>query len=216
MESSTKILSIQEEYKKVQSKTKYDDFSDCPKEVLASTLTLICDCVSRFAPQNSQYIASMQRILNTFPPGNSRALPHMAGVLNALHLAYTAGYFGTVEELVHAEVFADFIDMADYLFSEDYKDPAAVIMGSVLEEHLRQLCIANTIDTQHDGKPKKADLLNSDLARANVYNKLDQKSITSWLDLRNKAAHGKYSEYAKEQVGLQIEGIRNFITRVPA
>ena len=40
---------------------------------------------------------------------------------------------------MHAELFADFLEMADYLLSEGYKDPAAVLGGSMLEEHLRQL-----------------------------------------------------------------------------
>ena len=55
--------------------------------------------------------------------------------------------------------------------------------------------------------------MNSELASANIYNKLDQKSITSWLDLRNKAAHGQYLEYTKEQVELMYQGVTNFISR---
>jgi hypothetical protein len=62
---------------------------------------------------------------------------------------------------------------------------------------------------------KKADQMNADLAKANVYNMLDQKQITTWLDLRNKAAHGKYSEYTEDQVGLMIQGVINFMARVP-
>jgi hypothetical protein len=121
-----------------------------------------------------------------------------------------------VTELIHAETFANFVEMAEYLLSEGYKDPAAVIIGSVLEEHLRQLCIKNGLATEVAGKAKKADQLNSDLAGKSIYSKLDQKSITSWLDLRNKAAHGKYGEYTKDQVALLLLGVQNFLTRNPA
>ena len=65
-------------------------------------------------------------------------------------------------------------------------------------------------------RPKKADLLNSDLAKSNVYSKLDLKNVTAWLDLRNNAAHGKYDEYTREQVAVMISGIRDFLTRNPA
>ena len=106
--------------------------------------------------------------------------------------------------------------MSEYLLSEGYKDPAAVIAGSVLEEHLRKLCIRNGIAVETTGKPKKADTLNSELAAKTVYSKLDQKSVTAWLDLRNKAAHGKYSEYNKEQVDLMIKSVRDFLSRNPA
>jgi len=108
--------------------------------------------------------------------------------------------------------------MAEYLLEEGYKDPAAVITGSTLEEHLRKLCTKNGIDIMSSGKlrPKKADGMNSELAKQGVYSKLELKSVTAWLDLRNKAAHGKYSEYNENQVKQLIIGVRDFIVRNPA
>jgi len=139
------------------------------------------------------------------------------GILKAAKQEIDGGWLFTVKGLISAEIFSDFLEMAEYLLKEGYKDPAAVMTGSVLEEHVRQLCVRNSIpiETIKDGKPipKKADLMNSELASASIYNKLDQKSITSWLDLRNKAAHGQYSEYTKEQVELMYQGVTNFISR---
>ena len=110
--------------------------------------------------------------------------------------------------------------MAEYLLEEGYKDPAAVITGSTLEEHLRKLCIKNGIDIEIMSKgklkPKKADSLNSELAKQGVYSKLELKSVTAWLDLRNKAAHGEYSKYKENQVKQLIIGVRDFIIRNPA
>ena len=92
------------------------------------------------------------------------------------------------------------------------------MIGSVLEEHLRQLCRKENIDTDEEKDerliPKKADRLNADLAKENSYSKLDQKQITAWLDLRNKAAHGKYDEYSNEQVKHFLSGVIEFMTRV--
>jgi hypothetical protein len=107
--------------------------------------------------------------------------------------------------------------MADHLLHEGYKDPSAVLAGGVLEEHLRQLCAKYTIlVTDGSGHPRKADALNADLAKAAAYSKLDQKNVTAWLGLRNDAAHGKYGAYKADQVGLLIQSVRDFITRVPA
>jgi len=107
--------------------------------------------------------------------------------------------------------------MAEHLLEQGYKDPAAVLIGSVLEEHLRQLCDANSIETEyeHSGaiKPKKADRLNADLAKGNI-TKLDQKAVTLWLDLRNKAAHGRYDEYNSEQVKNMFSAVTEFMARV--
>lgn len=139
------------------------------------------------------------------------------GILKAAKSEIEGGWIFTVKGVVSAEIFSDFLEMAEYLLNEGFKDSSAVMIGSVLEEHLRQLCIKNGIQIERnkDDKliPKKADLLNSELASSNVYNKLDQKSVTTWLDLRNKAAHGIYSEYTKEQVELMYQGVNNFILR---
>lgn len=139
------------------------------------------------------------------------------GILAAVKLELEGGWMFTTKGLISAEIFSDFLEMAEHLLQEGYKDPAAVMIGSVLEEHLRQLCVRNNIlvEVGKGGRmsPKKAELLNADLANATVYNKLDQKSVTSWLDLRNKAAHGKYSEYSKEQVDIMYRSVLNFIAR---
>lgn len=140
-------------------------------------------------------------------------------ILKAIRSEISGGWLFNLKGLVTAEIFADFIEMASYLLENGYKDAAAVMTGSVLEEHLRQLCRKNSLDTEEEKDehivPKKADRLNADLAKENIYSKLDQKQITAWLDLRNKAAHGKYEEYSNDQVKQLISGIIEFMTRVP-
>jgi hypothetical protein len=42
----------------------------------------------------------------------------LVGILGALRADYEAGYLSTVEELIHADVFGDFLDMARYLLHE--------------------------------------------------------------------------------------------------
>jgi hypothetical protein len=56
--------------------------------------------------------------------------------------------------------------------------------------------------------------LNAELRRIGAYGKLDQKNVTAWLDLRNNAAHGNYSNYNALQVENQLAGVREFIARV--
>lgn len=142
------------------------------------------------------------------------------GILLAIQDEIDGGWIFSVKKLVSAEIFSDFLEMAEHLLEQDYKDPAAVMIGSVLEENLRQLCHSAGIETEieKDGTPvpKKADQLNSDLAKAEVYTKLDQKAVTMWLDLRNTAAHGKYREYEKEQVVLMMQGVTDFLARMTA
>lgn len=140
-------------------------------------------------------------------------------ILSAIRGEIAGGWLDGVKSLVAAEIFSDFLEMAEHLLAAGYKDAAAVMIGSVLEEHLRQLAVSNGVPYVREiddvQVPKKADALNADLAGAAVYNKLDQKAVTTWLDLRNKSAHGKYSEYEKSQVELMLRGVLEFMSRNP-
>jgi hypothetical protein len=204
--------------KQVTSTSKYSDLSDLDDHRGSEAATLLRSTIERLAPSDSSYVKNMaSTTIYGGPQGLRTSISPLIGILEALRLSYANGYITSVYELVHADVFSDFLEMADHLLDRDYKDAAAVIAGSVLEEHLRKLSVKNRINVpKPDGSPKKADALNSELAAKGVYSKLDQKGVTAWLDLRNKAAHGYYSEYTKEQVSLMSQSVRNFVSRLPA
>jgi hypothetical protein len=178
--------------------------------------TSFAAAIERLARPKSAYAVTANRTLTIYRPGVDRALVDVASALCALRDDFAAGYLRTIEELVHADVFADFLEMGGELLAKGYKDPAAVVAGSVLEEHLRKLATRNQITVEIRGKPKKAETLNADLTRAEVYNKLEQKNVTAWLGLRNDAAHGHYDRYDKEQVESLIDNVRAFLGRHPA
>jgi hypothetical protein len=140
-------------------------------------------------------------------------------ILEAVKNEIETGWYNSLKGIISAEIFSDFLDMAEYLLNEGYKDASAVMIGSVLEGHLRQLCTKNGLGITEikNDKPvsKKTETMNHELAGSEIYNKLDQKNVTAWLDLRNKAAHGKYDEYKIEQVRLMYSGVLDFMTRIP-
>jgi len=167
---------------------------------------------SMFGRKHSYYSEFNKGVNNSYKSNGEYAL----GVLTAIRDQIKGGWIETTKGLVTAEVFADFLEMAEYFLDQNYKDPAAVMVGGVLEEHLRQICstVGVPVEDASGGTPRKTDSLNADLAKAGKYDKLDQKQVTAWLDLRSKAAHGKYTEYTKEQVVLMLDGVRNFLSRV--
>ncbi|MFM9626236.1 MULTISPECIES: hypothetical protein [Streptomyces] len=143
--------------------------------------------------------------------------PEFYGIAVGLRDDIAAGWYSSVVELVHAETYGDFLEMADGLLNQGYKDAAAVITGTSLEVHVRSLCVKHSVDTTTaSNSPKKADTMNADLKKADVYDGLQQKQITAWMDLRNKAAHGNYGDYDQAQVRLFIEGVRAFMMKCPA
>jgi hypothetical protein len=206
------------EYERAQDASPNDDLSGgLPKDALGGIKTRMLAAIHRIAPGDNPYTRATQNLTEGYQGFAGFAVVELAGVLRGLRADVDAGYMQTLEELVHADLFADFLEMADELQHSGYKDAAAVIAGSTLEEHLRKLAQKNEVATDKpDGAPKKADTLNADLAGAGAYNRLEQKSVTAWLDLRNSAAHGKYDDYDHRQVASLIQGVRDFMMRRPA
>jgi len=99
-------------------------------------------------------------------------------ILRTIKAEIAGGWLFTVKGVIAAEIFSDFLEMAEHLLSQGYKDPAAVMIGSTLEEHLRQLCLKHNIDieVEKNGKmiPKKADVLNAELTKRRVSETMSQ------------------------------------------
>ncbi len=141
----------------------------------------------------------------------------LLGRLEALKENYAADRLAEFEALVHGELFCNYLDMASHLQQEGYKDAAAVIAGSTLEAHLRELATRHAVPTTaSNGKPKKATVLNDDLKAAGVYNEAERKAVAAWQAIRNDAAHGDYDKYDHKQVRWLIDTVTDFIGRHPA
>jgi hypothetical protein len=202
------------EYTEFKNKSEYDDCSDVITDTKAQELiTRILASIERTVGKQSIYFGQAQNILLIKSYDNFH-LMKLIGIANSVIFDLKAGYTTTFEELIHSDIFSDFLEMAGYLLSSGYKDASAVIAGSTLESHIKLLCDKFNIDLLNDkGRPKVTNLLNTELVKATAYNKLEQKNITAWLGLRNDAAHGNYDEYDKKQVENLINGIKDFIIR---
>jgi hypothetical protein len=208
------IDDVMKDYDRAKAAAHHDDFSGgLSKPEMQAIATRLMATIVRLAPANSPYVLRAA----TIKGHHGYEVQNLGGILQALRADIEAGYVQTLMELVHADVFADLLEMADELQSKRYKDAAAVIAGSVLEEHLRKLAGKTGVDIERpDGSPKKADTLNNELSASSAYNKLQQKNVTAWLDLRNKAAHGNYADYDHAQVSALVRDIRDFLIRLPA
>jgi hypothetical protein len=118
---------------------------------------------------------------------------------------YKGGFLTSIKNLIQADVFDSELEQAEELLSNGYKLAAAVIAGVVLETALRDLCTRESIS--HG----KLDKMNSDLTKAGIYNKLQQKRITALANIRNSAAHGKHEEFSELDVTNMIRDIEQFL-----
>ena len=172
--------------------------------------------IRRLYGVDSQYDQNLQRVLNTqhFTMMHSSYYGHvaeLAGILKGVQHDLAEDMLFDLKLHLQAEVFADFLEMAEHLLDKGYKDAAAVLLGAVLEDSLRKLCDSNGIPTtKGEGKPLTMDPLNVALAKADIYGPLVQKQITTWANLRNDAAHGNFTEYDKEQVRQMLLFVQKF------
>lgn len=149
--------------------------------------------------------------LSNIHTGNYVGLLNVNGVIQSIIYELENGLLNDIRKLLQADIFSDFLEMSEHLLREGYKDASAVIIGSVLEDTLRKLCELNEINTiNSNGKSMTIDSLNIELVKADIYNKLIQKQITSWADLRNNAAHGHFDKYDIQQVGMMLLFVQNF------
>jgi len=157
--------------------------------------------------RDSEYYQNFQKGFKY--PGYYSDMVRGIAVLKAASSDYSKGYLTEVRLLVRADVFDDFLEQAQFLFEQGYHQPAAVLAGAVLEDTLRKLCERAAIALP--SKPK-LDGMNSELAKKNAYNTLVQKRITWLADIRNKAAHGQWSEFSSSDVEDMLRQVRQFVT----
>jgi len=88
---------------------------DHSKAGTAEAITRLKGAIDRLAVAPSPYRESADALLKHYGVTNSYSVKFLVGILKALRADYVAGYLHTVESLIHADLFADFLEMADHL-----------------------------------------------------------------------------------------------------
>ena len=130
------------------------------------------------------------------------------GILHAAHEDVDHGYLETFENLVTGAVFSDFLEQSQHLLENGYKSPAASLAGAVLENGLRSLAERKGIPTKDTDN---LETLNRKIVDKRIYNRLRQKQVETWIEVRNAADHGRFDDFGKSDVGDLIKGVRDFL-----
>lgn len=170
------LNSIIQNFEEMGKKSVHNDLSDLPKADRQSLVTRGIASVHRISGINSTYSLEIQRIIQKQPHLHVHT-SSVIGVVKALKEDLELGYLQNLAEIIHSEVFSDFLEMSKYLNDNGYKDASAVIAGSTLESHLRKIADKYSVPIENNGKPIKANKLNADLTKAGAYELLDQKIL---------------------------------------
>lgn len=183
---------------------------------VSSWVTRLGQLIRKLYGENSQHFSNYNAAISTenFYNIHSNWYGHISqvqGIALTVKHDIENDLLGSIKGLLQADLFADFLEIGEHLLKEGYKDAAAVTIGAVLEDGLRKLCDKSGIaTTKPNGSPMTIEPLNAELVKQNIYSKLVQKQVTSWAHIRNKAAHGEYDEYNKEQVEMMLLFVQGF------
>lgn len=181
-------------------------------------LAVLENAIDRLALPDSTYVlrASQMPEFTHVPTAQDR-IRQLKGILSAMRADYAAGRVGRLAEAVRMDVYADLLDMAEDMVVHKQKDAAASLVGPVLEEHLRSLCEKHGIQvTTEKGGFLTGSALSAALYKTERISRLEQKSLATWVDVRNSAAHGRFDQYDLQSVEQMVDGVRAFISRHPA
>lgn len=158
--------------------------------------------------RNNPYYERFAGIIKQNPSGYYEYVDSCLGIIEAVQRDLQSGRLRSFRRMVEAEVFADFITMADHILENGYYGAAAALMGGVLESGLRD--IAQSRDVPFGASGDLAGL-NARLAQAGVYNAVRQKEVQYFIDIRNKAAHGEFDQFSVDDVKKLIAGVRTVL-----
>jgi hypothetical protein len=129
-------------------------------------------------------------------------------IVESFRAEVAASYLSRYGDLVAASILGDFLEMAEHLLAQGYKDPAASLIGAVLEDGLRKVATRAGIPvTSSDG----LDSLNGKCADAGLYGALQKSQVNSVRIVRNGADHGHFEQYAAADVRAALEAVRNLL-----
>lgn len=183
---------------------------------VTSWVTRVGQLILKLYGENSQHYKIYTKAIgiDNFYVINSNWYGHVSqvhGVALTVKHDIENDLISNIKGLLQAEIFANFLEIGEHLLNEGYKDAAAVTIGAVLEDGLRELSKKNYISVvKPNGAPKTIEPLNTELTQNEVYSKLVQKQVTSFAHIRNKAAHGQYDEYDASQVQMMLLFVQGF------
>jgi hypothetical protein len=156
--------------------------------------------------QAKTYLELVQSVSAQVNPGI------LQGILESAKREFASGLVSHPRMLLTADSLEGLLEQAEHLLANDYKDAACVLVGGALEGALRSM-MENKYPTiqfsPFDGLRKLNDKL---FKEAQAYDRATHKLVDGYAEIRNSAAHGDYSAFAKSQVEGFLLFTRNFIS----
>ena len=130
------------------------------------------------------------------------------GILQALSEDLEGGYLAELRTLLTAEVFTDFLAIAEHLLESGYHFAAASVAGAVLEDALRRCLADHGVKAASNLESLSQIALDKGILTPIVY-----KQLKVWIDVRNNADHGRFDAVDSAVVASMLRDLPAFLHR---
>lgn len=144
-------------------------------------------------------------------PNTLNSVLILLGGLNSVKDALRGDHLVRYTNLVFAEAFANLLDQAEHLYASGYFLAAGILGRAVLEEELRRKALASGCFPQKP-RPTLNDL-NTELFKAQIYDKVEFKLIESLTAIGNECAHNKPGA-TTQRVDFLLQQLIALLTRI--
>jgi len=168
-----------------------------------------------FGDKNQHYQCFKTEVTS---PGTSRTRRGL-GILSAARTELQGNWIETTRASITSEILTDFLVMAKSNIEAGNLYSAAILICAVVEKHLRNLCLANDISTtneqRHSTTLKKPLQLNGEAYRKKLYDRQQNKKITSWFELCDGATPTTVDDILAKQLERMHADVIKFISQNP-
>ena len=176
--------------------------------------------IDRAASRRDALYEQAVREIEKYDLGSSVLATSLYGLVSALKQRIATGVLTTAREADRAEMLGSLFEIAAGMLAKQRKDAAAVLLGSALDMHLRNLAAkygdnTDELDGLDHGARTSPEELNVELG-STVYSMLEQQSVADWLKLWHDVTRGASNSYSAPRVALFLDGLRLFVARYPA
>lgn len=172
--------------------------------------------LSRVFGDNSQYYQHFKSEVTS--PGTSRTKRGL-GILSAATAELQNNWVETTRGAITSEILTEFMAMAKNHIEAGNLQSGLILIGAVIEKHLRDLCLAGDISTtnQQSGSatPKKPLQLTGEGYKKKLYDRQQHKKIISWLEICDNAALDTISDISVEQAQKMHADVSRFLADTP-
>ena len=113
---------IIDEYNLIKRQSQYNDISDLSEELLTRLITKSKSFVVRVVGEKSEYYKDIISALTEKRLGLGTNLKYVIGSITALKEDLENDYLKSYSELLHSEIFSDYIEISRHLLENGYKD----------------------------------------------------------------------------------------------